>query len=152
LLLACSLAIRTCLVYAADVITPDGVLYIQIAKLIKSGNWMGVYDKGFYSLYPFTIIAFQKIFSNWETAGRMTSALFGSLTVVPLFLLFRKMFDLKIAVVASIFFVLSPRIAEYSSDVLREPLYWLLSLAALWAGAGKAFLTETGSLLSFPAF
>jgi len=64
----------------------------------------------------------------------MASVFFGALTVIPLFFFFRKMFDLKIVVVACIFFVLSPRIGQYSSDVLREPLFWLLSMTALWMG------------------
>lgn len=110
------------------------MLYIHIAKLLKNGDWKGVYEKGFYSLYPFAILGFQKIFTNWETAGRMASVFFGSFTMLPLFFLFRKMFDLKITVVACIFFVLSPRIAQYSSDVLREPLFWMLSVSALWSG------------------
>ncbi len=109
-------------------------MYIHIARLIKSGNWIGVYDRGFYSLYPFTMIVFQKIFQDWEIAGRMASAFFGSLAVFPLFFMIRKMLNTKIAVITCIFFIVSPRIAEYSSDVLREPLFWLLALTALWAG------------------
>ena len=122
------------MVFSADVITPDGILYINVAKLIGEGNWQGVYNNGFYSLYPFIIVLFQKVFQNWETSGRMAAAILGSLTVLPLFFLFRRMFDLRIAAVASIFFILSPRIVQYSSDVLREPVFWCFSTTALWAG------------------
>ncbi|NLT23744.1 MAG: glycosyltransferase family 39 protein [Syntrophorhabdus sp.] len=121
------------MVFAADIITPDGMLYIKVARLIGDGNWKGVYQEGFYSAYPFLIVVFQKVFHDWETAGRMVSALAGSAAVLPFFLLLRRMFDVKIAAVAAIFFVVSPRLVEYSSDVLREPLFWCFSIASLWA-------------------
>ncbi len=121
------------MVLTADVITPDGLLYIKIARLIDTGNWKAVYEDGFYSTYPFIIVLFRKVFSDWEMAGRMASAVLGSLAVLPFYFLLRRIFDLRIAVVASVFFVLSPRLVQYSSDVLREPLFWCCSLASLWA-------------------
>jgi len=126
-------AVRVYMVVTADVITPDGLLYIRIARLIEAGNWKAVYEDGFYSTYPFVIVVFRKVFPDWEMAGRMASTFLGSLAVLPFFLLLRRAFDMKIAVVASIFFVLSPRLVQYSSDVLREPLFWCCSLASLWA-------------------
>ncbi len=128
-----ALAVRVYMVVTADVITPDGLLYIKIARLIGAGNWKAVYEDGFYSTYPFIILLFQKVFHDWETAGRMASAVLGSLAVLPFYFLLRRIFDVKIAVVASVFFILSPRIVQYSSDVLREPLFWCCSLASLWA-------------------
>lgn len=121
------------MVLTADVITPDGLLYIKIARLIDAGNWKAVYEDGFYSTYPFIIVLFRKVFSDWEMAGRMASAVLGSLAVLPFYFLLRRIFDLRIAVVASVFFVLSPRLVQYSSDVLREPLFWCCSLTSLWA-------------------
>lgn len=128
-----ALAARIYMVFAADIITPDGMLYIKVARLIGDGNWKGVYEEGFYSSYPFVIVVFQKVFSDWETAGRMVSAVAGSVAVLPFFLLLRRMFDVKIAVVAAVFFIISPRLVEYSSDVLREPLFWCFSITSLWA-------------------
>ncbi len=121
------------MIFTADIITPDGILYIKIARLISDGNWMAVYDDGFYSTYPFIIVLFQKVFHDWETAGRAAAAVFGSVAVLPFFFLFRRMFDLKTAVAASIFFIVSPRLVQYSSDVLREPLLWCFLLTSLWA-------------------
>lgn len=132
-LLLAALAARVYMVFAADIITPDGMLYIKVARLIGDGNWKGVYEEGFYSSYPFVIVLFQKLFHDWETAGRMVSAVAGSIAVVPFFLLLRRMFDAKIAAVAAIFFVVSPRLVQYSSDVLREPLFWCFSITSLWA-------------------
>jgi len=128
-----ALAVRVYMVLTAGVITPDGILYIKIARFINDGNWRGVYEDGFYSTYPFVIVLFQKVFHDWETAGRMASAAAGSVAVLPFFFLLRRMFDLRIAFVASIFFVIGPRLVQYSSDVLREPLFWCFSITSLWA-------------------
>lgn len=121
------------MVFTADVITPDGIFYIKIARLIGDGNWKGVYEVGPYSAYPFVVLLFQKVLPDWETAGRMASAVAGSIAVVPFFLLLRRMFDRRIASVAAIFLVMSPRAVQYSSDVLREPLFWCFSITCLWA-------------------
>ncbi|MBP7527844.1 MAG: glycosyltransferase family 39 protein [Syntrophorhabdaceae bacterium] len=122
--------------YAAlvpGIIVPDGVVYIGTAKMIIAGQWQKVPELGVYSTYPFFIILFQKVFPNWETAGRMVSVVFGSLAVLPFYLLMKRMFDLKIVLVASLFFVIDPRLVEYSSNVIREPVFWLFSLTALWS-------------------
>lgn len=122
-------------IYAAlvpGVIVPDAITYINTAKMINAGQWQGISDFGVYSLYPFLILIFQKIFSDWEIAARMISICFGSLAVVPLYFLVKRMFDMKIALVVSIFFIISPRLVEYSSNVIREPVFWFFSITALW--------------------
>jgi len=122
--------------YAAlvpGIIVPDGVVYIDTAKMIIAGQWQSVQDLGVYSTYPFLIILFQKIFSNWETAGRVVSVVFGSVAVLPFYFLMKRLFDVRIVLVASLFFVIDPRLVEYSSNVIREPVFWLFSLTALWA-------------------
>lgn len=128
-----AIAVRAYMIVTADVITPDGLMYIRIARLIGGGNWKAVYEDGFYSTYPFIILLFQTVFTNWETAGRVASAVLGSLAVLPFYFLLRRIFDARVAIVASVFFVLSPRLVQYSSDVLREPLFWCCSLTSLWA-------------------
>lgn len=122
-------------IYAAlvpGVIVPDGIIYINTGKMINAGQWQGISDFGVYSLYPFIIVVFQKIFSDWEVAARIVSILFGSLAIVPLYFLVKRMFDMKIALAVSIFFIISPRLVEYSSNVIREPVFWFFSIMALW--------------------
>ncbi|HEX2966133.1 MAG TPA: glycosyltransferase family 39 protein, partial [Syntrophorhabdaceae bacterium] len=65
-------------------------------------------------------------------SGKMVSIIFGSFTVVPLYLLIKRLFDDNVAFVASLLFAVHPRFVEYSSDVLREPLFWFLCISALW--------------------
>ena len=126
-------ALRLYAALVPGIIVPDGVVYIDTAKMIIAGQWQRVPELGVYSTYPFFIILFQKVFPDWETAGRMVSVVFGSLAVLPFYFLMKRMFDLKIVLVASLFFVIDPRLVEYSSNVIREPVFWLFSLTALWS-------------------
>jgi 4-amino-4-deoxy-L-arabinose transferase-like glycosyltransferase len=116
----------------AQIITNDGLLYIKIAKGIGSGNLQNVTDYGFFNLYSFLIVLFQTVFHNWELSGKMVSVVFGSLTIIPCFFLTRELFNQNVATVSALFYVIHPRFVEYSSDVLREPVFWFFSITALW--------------------
>jgi 4-amino-4-deoxy-L-arabinose transferase-like glycosyltransferase len=115
-----------------QIITLDGILYIKIAKGINSGNFQGVTDYGFFNLYSFLIALFQMIVHDWEYSGKMVSVVFGSLTVIPLFFLIRGLFNQNTATVSVLLYTVHPRFVEYSSDVLREPVFWFFSITALW--------------------
>jgi len=125
-------AVRFYLAYFSNVITPDGILYIKTAKLIELGESNKLMEFTFIHLYPFFVLLVHKIIPDWELAGRMTSVLMGSLAVIPFFLLIKGIFDIRIAAVSSFFYAISPRLADYSSDVLREPTFWFFSIMALW--------------------
>lgn len=115
-----------------QIIAPDGVFYIKIAKDIASGNLQGISEYGFFNLYPFLIALFQTIFGDWEFSGKMVSIIFGSLTIIPIYLLVGGLFNKNVAIVSSLLYMVHPRFVEYSSDVLREPVFWLFSVTALW--------------------
>lgn len=132
-LVMCAFAVRLYAALVPGVIVPDGMVYISTAKMIDAGQWRHVADYSFYSLYPFLMVLFKKVFSDWELSGRMVSVFFGSLAVLPFYLLFKRLTDKKIAFVAALFFIISPRLVEYSSNVIREPVFWFFSIAALWA-------------------
>lgn len=125
-------AIRLYLVSFSDIITPDGILYIKTARLIELGESKKLTEFTFIHLYPYLVVLAHKIFPDWEMAGRMVSVLMGSLTVIPLFLLTRRMFDVRIASIIALFYIINPRLADYSADVLREPTFWFFSMMALW--------------------
>ncbi len=116
----------------AQIITIDGLLYIKIAKSISSGNIQGIVDYGFFNLYSFLIALFQTFLHDWEFSGKVVSVVFGSLTIIPLFFLIRGLFNQNVAIVSTLFYTVHPRFVEYSSDVLREPVFWFFSVTALW--------------------
>ena len=157
-LAALAFIIRFYGVISANVITPDGVHYIEAAKMIASGNLQKISDFSFFNLYPFLIVAFQKVFHDWDTAGRMVSVFFGSLAIIPFFLLIRELINNRIAFMASIFYIISPRLVEYSSDVLREPAFWFFSITSLycaWSAISRKkliFLLLAGFFVSMAIF
>jgi len=127
-------------VMTAQIITPDGVRYIENARLIASGNFSKISESSFFNLFPFIIVLFQKVFHDWETAGRLVSVVFGSIAIIPFFLLIRLLIDSRIAAIASLFYIISPRLVEYSTDVLREPVFWCFSISSLyfaWRGIAQ---------------
>jgi 4-amino-4-deoxy-L-arabinose transferase-like glycosyltransferase len=115
-----------------QIITLDGILYIKIAKGINFGNLQGVTDYGFFNLYSLLITLFQLLLHDWEFSGKMVSVVFGSLTIIPLFFLVRGLFNQNTAIVSAILYGIHPRFVEYSSDILREPVFWFFSIVSLW--------------------
>ena len=115
-----------------QIIAPDGLFYIKIAKSMSSGDFQFVKEYGFFNLYSFLIAVSQKVFNNWELSGKMVSVILGSLTAIPLFLLIKGLFSNRIAFIATLCYSVHPRFVEYSSDVLREPTCWFFSIMGLW--------------------
>lgn len=135
ILFLAALALRLYAALVPGIIVPDGILYINTAKMIEAGEWGRVAQHSFYNLYPFLIVIFHKMVPGWELSGRILSVLSGSLAVVPFYWTIKRIFDARLALVASIFFIISPRLVEYSSNVIREPVFWCFSLSALCAAA-----------------
>ena len=125
-------AVRLYLALFSNIITPDGLMYIKTARLIESGESKRLTEFTFVHLYPYLTLLAHKIFPDWETAGRMISVLMGSLAAVPIFLLTKNMFGLRVALITALFYIINPRLADYSADVLREPTFWFFAMTALW--------------------
>lgn len=124
--------VRAMRVFQETVIAHDGIIYIKMAKIVASGDLQRISDYSFFNLYPVLIAFLQAFINDWELSGRLVSAVFGALTVVPFFLMIRKMTNSKIAFAASLFYMVSPHFLEYSSNVLRESSFWFFSITALW--------------------
>lgn len=158
LLFLCAFGIRQYMALVSPVISPDGILYINNAKMIASGRLGEISSHSFFNLYIFLIVLFQKVFANWETAGRMVSVLSGSLTIIPLFLLIKRMMGLKVSIAASALFAINPRLVEYSADVLRESSFWFFSVTALWLAwvgiteKNKIYLVLSGLCIGLSIF
>ena len=80
-----------------------------------------------YPLYILLGKLFNSIFSDGALALTIMSVILGSLTVIPLFLLAKAMFDKKIALLASLLFI-------------ATPIHWTLSEVVLTNIPGQFFL------------
>ena len=85
------------------VIAHDGTLYIKMAKLFAAGQYQyEIFSAGaYYAFFPLLIFAFHKVLGDWFLAGQLISLCFGSLTIIPLYLLARRLFDEQIALIGA---------------------------------------------------
>ena len=131
-LVVLSLALRTVLILLKDGVGTDEVLYLLVGKNV----WEG---KGFTLLgYPMTMIhpllpivtGFFSLFTdNLESGSTFVYVVFGTLTLVPFYLLVRSISGYQIAKIAtSLLAVYSPLLLSFYWGSMTEPLYtfWMV--------------------------
>src|SRR5262249_14396182 len=80
---ALALGIRALVSDYLPAIQPDGVVYVAVAKQFQATG--SPFDPLFHPLYPMCIALAQPLIGDWETAGRLVSAFFGALVILPAF-------------------------------------------------------------------
>ena len=113
-------------------INSDGVVYLRAAEDffrgdIKSGL-ASVYPPG----YPLLIAVVYPLVGEWELTGQLVSLLYGILLLLPLYGLFRRVFDERAALLAAFLAAISPYLVLYSVHVRTESLYLFLSTTAIY--------------------
>ncbi|OQZ00146.1 MAG: hypothetical protein B6D35_07510 [Candidatus Brocadia sp. UTAMX2] len=145
LLLAC--AIRLYIWYVTPIISTDGISYINTAKHFVAGNFYEGLKHAYHPLYPLFISALSVMGIGFETAGRLVSLCFGTLSVAAVYFFGKKMFDLRIAVVSAILLAFHPYAARLSANVRCDAMYFFFYL--LGFGLGYLALTLKESYLFF---
>lgn len=164
-ILACiALIIRLYMLRFFDVISNDGIGYVSAARSLASGNIGGLTCNGF---YVFLVWLFSFFTPNFEIAGRLVSVLFGSLLIVPLYLLGLEFFSRRTVLAACLVTLVWPSLLSWSCEVMTQATYTTLTVTAcylVWrmcrdetvilglaAGfcIGLAFLTRTEAALLF---
>jgi 4-amino-4-deoxy-L-arabinose transferase-like glycosyltransferase len=82
----------------------------------------------------------QKLVGDWELSGQLISIMMGTLTVVPIFLLGRSLYDEKVGWFSALFYIILPNIIRFDIEVLRDPTYWFFMASTLclaWHGIEK---------------
>ncbi len=117
-----------------SIISPDGVLYIHQARAIYYGLTDSLTSCGrdFVSNYPILIAGAYGILGDWVVAAKSVSLVFGTLTLVPLYLLSRRFFDDKVSTLVTLIFALIPVLIDRSADTTRAPLLWFFSILGLY--------------------
>lgn len=116
------------------IINPDGVLYIHQARAIYYDIRDSILtcSMGFLSNYSIFIVFAYKIFGDWVVAAKSVSLFFGTLTLVPLYLLLNRFFKKEISLIATLIFALIPVFIDKSVDGVRDPVYWFFSVLGLY--------------------
>ena len=157
ILLGLAFGVRLYLVFHTYLITNDGILYIKMSKLISQGEAGAAFSLLFFNLYPLITIVFQKVFIDWELSAQMVSAVFGSLTIIPLYFLIRSLLGRTVAIISSLLFISHPYIVRFSAEVIRGPTFWFFLMMAVWVGweaisRKRAWLFFLTSLLGAVSF
>ena len=122
LLLGLSLIIKISIWVQSPVITPDGPVYIAQAEAFLRGEWQrGLILNNSIFLYPLLIAGFGLLGVDLIVAGQLLSLIFSVSTVIPLFLLTRRLFDTRAAFWATLAFVVAPSLNEFAVYVMRDP-------------------------------
>lgn len=164
ILVITSLLIRLYLIGFHDVISADGIGYVGAARRLSSGDMSSLANNGF---YVFLTWCFGLFTPDFETSGKLVSAISGSLLVVPLYLLGTRLFNRSTALAACIATVAWPSLLGWSCEVMTQATYTTLALTGcylvwrmfqdesvlfgFWAGIsiGLAYLTRTEAALLF---
>jgi len=114
-----------------QIITIDGTQYVKMAKLFSEGKYAGT-PGGYFNLYPLMIFVVQKFIGDWELSGELISITLGTLTVIPVFLLGRSLYNEKIGWLAAIFYTTLPNLLKFETQVIRDPTLWFFILFTVW--------------------
>lgn len=134
LVLALGFLIRVYACFHTHIINPDGTLYIHQARALYHGLWEQVTSCGlsYLSIYPILIAFAYPLFQDWILAARSVSVFFGTLTLIPLYLLLRRFFEKETSGLCALIFTLTPFLVGHSADVIRDPVFWFLLMLGLY--------------------
>lgn len=118
--------VRLLVAYNTQVVNPDGCIYIHQARAL----YFGLYDQltacadRYFSNYPIFISLVYPLVGDWVTAARTVSVLFGTASLIPIYLLVRRYFDDRLTGLITLTFAVLPTMVVRSADAVRGPVYW----------------------------
>lgn len=154
LLLAVALLLRLGLVWHTEVAARDSIGYIRYAWRLEHEPWARVLTETEqppgYALallgvsYPVRWLTSAPDVRVMQWSAQLTSALAGTLLVVPMFYLGSLLFSRRVGFGAALLFQVLPGTGRHLSDGLSEALFLLFVATALAAGA-RAFRTRSAA-------
>ena len=135
LTLALGLALRLFAWQHTDIINPDGAIYINQARAIYYGLWDSVNTcstASFPTVTTLCIAAAYPLLGDWVAAGTAVSLFFGTLTLIPLYLLARRFFDKNISAIILLVYALNPTLIDGSVDIVRDSTAWFFLMLGLY--------------------
>ncbi|MBW2149090.1 MAG: glycosyltransferase family 39 protein [Deltaproteobacteria bacterium] len=156
LLLAAALGARMLFVRTNPVIEVDGVIYATLAGNLTAGKgFLGLFGSTeliFPPLYPLLIAGIMVVTGDAESAARWVSIIAGTMIVVPVFGLARRMYGRWVAWAASVLTAFYPLMLAASTATFSEMTFTLFvftAVAAAWWGGNKGlkrFFVASGIL------
>ncbi len=133
-LVALALAFRLFLLNYRFAVSFDEPHYLQMAASLVQGHIDGLLHPYWSPGYPLVAAFFAMMLDNYELAGRLANIVLGSLTIVPVYLLAKRVFETRTALWAAGFLALYPPLAYLHTSALAEPAYMFFGFWAVWLG------------------
>jgi len=133
-LIAAALLLRLFLLRYRFAVSWDEPHYLQLAASFAAGKWEAFFHPYWSPGLPLWMGLMNLLVSDVELAGRLTTIVFGSLIVVPIYFLARELAGEQVAFWAGIFAALHPSLAFAQTAPLAEPAYMLFGFLGLWLG------------------
>lgn len=121
------------------VINNDGTIYIHQARAIYYGLWSVVNSctVNYLSPYPILIAATYGIIGDWVASAKTVSIFFGTITLIPLYLLTKRFLKEEISILVTLIFALTPVFVTVSTYGARDPLFWFFSILGFYFFIGQ---------------
>lgn len=134
-LLSLAFLLRLLLVLCFEqVISPDGVQYVDLGRNLMVGNFREGLSTYWSPLYPMLVGFSSLFFRDPEFAGRFISVVAGSLLLIPAYKLIRNWYDERVAFIGACLITFHPLLIYYSTVLLSESTYTLLFTCGVLAG------------------
>jgi 4-amino-4-deoxy-L-arabinose transferase-like glycosyltransferase len=112
----------------------DSAAFLRMAEQMREGSWHQALKTYYHPGYPATIALFSYVVGDIERAAFVVSILFGSIAVIPLFLLARDFFGRPAALITVALYALHYPLVDIHVDVMTEGLYCAALFGAIWMG------------------
>lgn len=123
---------RALMALRTDILCTDGTFYIGLAQRLHEGHLGGGLAEIHLNTLPVLLVLLHRLGLGWELAGKLLSVTASTLAVLPLFGLARRQFDTRVALVTCFLYIAHPVLIEQSHEVIRDPVFWLVYLGALY--------------------
>ena len=131
-LILLSLSAKLFLLGIDQVINPDGVSYIAAAQQLAAGNIHGSLQLYPMPAYPFLLALVHFVIPEWVLAARSIGIMALVLASFPLYGITRILFNRQAAFWATFCLALAPEANDQALSVLRDPVFLLIALTAIW--------------------
>lgn len=136
MLILVALALRILFAFHAGLID-DEMIYLRMAQNLNQGNGLvdptGRITTTFFPLLPIFIAGVARLLQNYIVSGYLVMTIFGSLVLIPVYLLGKHLVSEKIGLRAAALAAVFPVLAYYSSRIYTEAVYtFFLLMAAVY--------------------
>lgn len=125
---ALAIAVRFYAVVFSSIVNIDGVIYIHLARALYFGQYEQISSScqllGYMPPTPFLIAGAYSLVHDWEIAGRIVSFIFGSMALLPIYLISKRYFSRQTCLLIMLVYALNPVLISQSAEVLKDSTSW----------------------------